>query len=169
MDQMDEQIDSSQVAQGNKGMIEWSASEYVEHDKSPLWYAVLGVVSLALAAFAVFVIKQYTFAALIAVMVVAIVIWARRPAQEMFYQLNPEAISINGKLFSLSDFRAFGIVQDGALYYATLLPNKRFSPGVNVYFPHELGEQIVDILGSRLAMETIKPDFVDKLMNKLNF
>lgn len=152
-----------------QGVLEWTASEYVEHEKSNTWFVWLGVIALALLILAVFVIKEYTFAALIVVMTVSIVVWARRPAMEMHYQLSADMIAVNDKQFMLHGFRAFGVLQEGAIYYAVLLPIKRFSPGVNVYFPHKLGEQIVDVFGATLPMEDIKPDFIDKLTNRLNF
>ena len=60
-------------------------------------------------------------------------------------------------------------MQEGALYSITLLPRKRFAPGVNVYFPPEQGEQIVDMFGAVLPMEPIKQDFIDRLGEKLHF
>jgi hypothetical protein len=36
-----------------------------------------------------------------------------------------------------------------------------------VYFPEEAGEKIVDILGQRLPMETLKLDMIDILVRKL--
>lgn len=149
--------------------LEWQASEYVEHEKSLKWFIVLGAVTAALVALAIFLLKNYTFAVLLVVMAAAIVVWAKRPAREMYYKLETATIWVNDKPFALHDFRAFGLVQDGAIYTVTLLPNKRFSPGVTVYFPHELGEQIVDVLGASLPMEDMEPDWIDKLTRKLNF
>lgn len=149
--------------------LEWQASEYVEHEKSLKWFVILGVVTLALVVLAVFLLKNYTFAVLLVVMAIAIVVWAKRPAVEMQYRLNTTGVWINDKHFALHDFRGFGVLQDGAVYAVVLLPNKRFSPGVTVYFPHTLGEQIVDILGTSLPMEDMKPDWIDKLTRKLNF
>lgn len=149
--------------------LEWQASEYVEHEKSIKWFIVLGVIVVILAALAVFLMKNYLFAVLIVVMGSAIAVWAKRPATEMHYQLSPESVLVNDKRFVLHDFRAFGLLQEGAVYSVILLPNKRFSPGVNIYFPHELGEQIVDTLGAALPMEDIQPDWIDKLTRKLNF
>lgn len=149
--------------------IEWSASEYVEHEKTNMWFVGAVLVAFALLMFAIFVIKEYTFAVLIVVMTVAVIVLAKRPAAEMQYNLSSDEISVNDKHFKLSDFRAFGVLQEGAVYYAVLLPNKRFSPGVNVYFSGDLGEQIVDVLGRTLPMEDIKPHFIDKLASRLNF
>ncbi|MNY79362.1 hypothetical protein D3C86_2199690 [compost metagenome] len=48
-----------------------------------------------------------------------------------------------------------------------LIPVKRFLPGVTVYFPETLGEQIVDFLGARLAMQELHLDIIDKVVRKL--
>jgi len=149
--------------------LEWQASEYVEHEKSAKWFILLIVVALALAALAVFLLKNYTFAILIVVMAVAVAVWAKRPAAEMQYQLDASGVSVNGKRFAMHDFRAFGVLQDGGIYAVMLLPTKRFSPGVTIYFPHELGEQIVDTLGAALPMKDMQPDWIDTLTRKLNF
>jgi hypothetical protein len=48
-----------------------------------------------------------------------------------------------------------------------LIPHKRFMPSVNVYFPAESGEEIVDVFGESLPMEHVEPDIIDKLSRKL--
>lgn len=149
--------------------LEWQASEYIEHEKSLKWFVILGVVTLALVAAAVFLLKNYTFAILLVVMAIAIAVWAKRPASNIYYRLNTTGVWVDEKFFSLHDFRSFGVLQDGAVYAVMLLPNKRFSPGVTVYLPHEMGEEIVDILGTTLTIETIQPDWIDRLTRKLNF
>jgi hypothetical protein len=59
------------------------------------------------------------------------------------------------------------VIQDGDHHSIMLIPTKRFSPGVSVYFPEEVGEQIVDILGQRLPMENLKLDVIDIVVRKL--
>ena len=65
------------------------------------------------------------------------------------------------------DYRAFGIMKEGSHYSAVLIPKKRFSINVKVYFPTGSGEAIVDALGARLPMEEVKLDFLDKIVNFL--
>lgn len=150
-------------------VLQWQASEYVEHHKSPSWFLGLWAGAAALLIMAIFIMREYTFAALVVVMAAAIAIWAKRAARDMHYQLDSSALTVNGKRFALNGFRAFGVLQEDAVYYAVLLPNKRFSPGVNVYFTHDLGERIVDMLGASLPMEDVKPDVIDNLSRRLNF
>lgn len=149
--------------------IQWQASEYITREKNTLWYVLLAVATVVLAALALFLIKDITFAVLIVVMAVAVGLFARRPARDLTYRLSYDGLTINDKFFAFSNYRAFGVVQEGALYSITLLPRKRFAPGVNVYFPPEQGEQIVDMFGAVLPMEHIKQDFIDRLSDKLHF
>lgn len=164
-----EAVPTAQPAQSAVAAIEWQASEYITREKNTLWFVLLGVVAVVLAALALFLIKDITFAILIVVMAVAVGLFARRPARDLSYRLSYDGLTINGKFFAFQDYRAFGVVQEGALYSITLLPRKRFAPGVNVYFPPDQGEQIVDMFGAVLPMEHIKQDFIDRLSEKLHF
>ena len=71
------------------------------------------------------------------------------------------------RLYHFDEFKAFGLIQDGDHHSIMLIPRKRFAPGVSVYFPEDAGERIVDILGQRLPMETLKLDVVDVIVRKL--
>lgn len=150
-------------------VLQWQASEYINREKNTTWFVGLVVVAVALAVVAIFLMKDFTFALLIVVMAVALAVIARRPSREIQYQLSEAQLRVGEKTFPLGNFRAFGVVQEGAIYSVSLTPVKRFRPSVNVYFPQELGEQIVDILGSVLPMEDMKPDMIDKITEKLNF
>ncbi len=148
--------------------VTWSAKEYVDLEKGFGWYVIAVVVLLALIAADIFFLKSYTFSVLVVVMSVALVIYIRRPARTIQYTLSGrQGLYIGEQLHHLSDFRAFGLIEDGDHHSIMLIPVKRFSPGVSVYFPEEAGEQIVDILGQRLPMETLKLDLIDLLVRKL--
>ena len=148
--------------------ITWTASEYVQNDKHALWYLVLIVATIVLLGIAIFM-KAWTFAVLVVVMGIALGVLAGRPPHSIKYVLSDYGLRVDEKTFAYHDFRAFGVVQDAALYSIVLVPNKRFMPNVTIYFPGEMGEQIVDIFGSFLPMEHIELDFVEKLMRKLHF
>lgn len=148
--------------------VTWTASEYVQHDKQAAWYLVLIVATVLLLALAIFM-KAWTFALLVVVMGIGIGVLAGRPPHSVRYTLSEYGLRIDEKNFSYHDFRAFGVVQDAAMYSIVLIPNKRFMPAVSVYFPSEMGEQIVDIFGAFLPMEHVELDLVEKLARKLRF
>lgn len=148
--------------------ITWSAQEYVHLDRSPLWFVLFAFVVLALVAVDFFLLKSWTFSALVIVMAVALVIYVRRPPRTLTYGLSPkQGLYVGEKLYEYDEFKAFGLIKDGEHHSIMLIPRKRFAPGVSVYFPEDAGERIVDILGQRLPMETLKLDVVDLIVRKL--
>lgn len=148
--------------------VTWTAEEYIQGDKNVLWYIIFAVVALGLIAIDVFFIKSYTFSILTVVMATAVVVYASRPARTINYALSVnQGLYIEDKLYRFDEFKAFGVIKDGDRHSIMLIPVKRFSPGVSVYFPEESGELIVDILGSRLPMENLKLDMIDILVRKL--
>lgn len=150
--------------------VSWTAHEYIHEDKGTGWYIVFVIVVIGLIAADIFLLQSwlYTFSVLVVVMAIALVVYARRPPRDVQYTLSgKQGLYIGDRLYHLSDFKAFGLIKDGEHHSIMLLPIKRFAPGVSVYFPEEAGEQIVDILGQRLPMETLKLDPIDILIRKL--
>ena len=148
--------------------VTWQAQEYVHMDKSPVWFVVFVIVVLALIAVDVFILKSWTFSALVIVMAVAVIIYTRRPPRELTYALSAkQGLYVGERLYHFDEFKAFGLIRDGDHHSIMLIPTKRFSPGVSVYFPEASGEQIVDVLGKLLPMEELKLDVIDVLVRKL--
>jgi len=148
--------------------VNWVASEYVHLEKNALWFVTFAFVVLGLIATDVFLLKSWTFSLLVIVMAVAIIVYIRRPPREIQYGLSGKhGLYIGEKLYNLTDFKAFGLIRDGEHHSIMLIPVKRFAPGVSVYFPEEVGEKIVDILGTRLPMETLKLDMIDVIVRRL--
>lgn len=148
--------------------VSWTAQEYVHMDRSPLWFVIFIVIVLGLIAVDVFLLKSWTFSALVVVMAVALVIYIRRPPRTLTYALSPaQGLYVGEKLYHYDEFKAFGLIKDGDHFSIMLIPRKRFAPGVSVFFPDDAGERIVDILGQRLPMENLKLDVVDLIVRKL--
>jgi len=148
--------------------VTWTAQEYIHIDKSPIWFVLFVVVVLGFIAIDIFLLKSYTFSALVIVMAVAVVIYTRRPPRTLTYGLSVrQGLYVGEKLYHFDEFKAFGLIPDGEHNSIMLIPTKRFAPGVSVYFPTEAGERIVDILGQRLPMEELKLDIIDVVVRKL--
>lgn len=148
--------------------IHWAAAEYVYQEKNGLWFMIFAIVALGLVAADIFFLKSYTFSALVAVMAVAIVIYSKRPPQQINYTLSPRhGLYIGENLHAFSEFKSFGVINDSGHNFIKLVPVKRFGLGVSVYFPAEQGEQIVDLFGSVLPMDQIKLDAFDVIIRKL--
>jgi len=165
-----DQVSTSQPPTLEKGekTVTWNAQEYIHLDKTPVWYILFFIVVIGLVAVDVFLLKSWTFSVLVIVMAVALIVYSRRPPRTIVYGLSSlQGLYIGERLYHFDDFKSFGIIQDGEHNSIMLIPIKRFSPGVSVYFPEESGEQIVDILGQRLPMEELKLDIIDTVVRKL--
>jgi hypothetical protein len=148
--------------------VTWVAREYIHIDKGVWWYVIFITVALALIAADIFLLKSYTFSVLVVVMMVALIIYIRRPPRDIQYTLSGnQGLYVGERLYHLTDFKSCWLIKDGDNNSIMLIPVKRFAPGVSVYFPEEAGEKIVDILGQRLPMETLKLDMIDILVRKL--
>lgn len=147
--------------------VRWQAHEYIHREKNAGWFVVFAVVVLVLMAIAIFFMQSITFAILIPVMAVALIVYTRRPPRLLDYTLSAKGLYINDQLYSFSEFKGFGVIHDGDEFSVMLIPIKRFRMGVSVYFPEEAGEAIVDMLGARLPMQQLHLDPIDKVIRKL--
>ena len=146
--------------------VSWEAEEYIVRDHNILWYIGLFVVAAALGTLAVF-FKGWSFLVLIVLCVISLMIYSLRPPRKLHYKIDNKGLTEGKNLYKYDDFRAFGILREKSHYSAILIPKKRFSLQVKVYFPEGSGEAIVDQLGNHLPMEEVKLDFLDKLVNFL--
>ena len=151
----------------NSSIVNWDATEYVQKHKSGGWYVGLALVGMGLVALSVW-LQWWTFTALIILSVLALIVYSVRPPRTLHYSLSDKGLSEGDRLYAYSDYRSFGVLQDGGNYAIFLTPRKRFSARVVIYFPEDRGEEIVDAFGARLPMEEAKQDFLDKLVNFLH-
>jgi hypothetical protein len=164
----DQQEDNWQKSDYDEPPVNWTADEYINTDKGWMWYALFVVIVLGLAAAGYFLMHAITFSVLVVVMAAAVIVFSRRPPRTIQYTLSgKQGLYIGEKLYKFADFKAFGLLHEDGHNSIMLIPIKRFSPGVSVYFPEEAGEQIVDILGARLPMKELKLDFMDIIIRRL--
>lgn len=146
--------------------VSWTATEYIAKSHNSWWYFGLVVVSAGFGTLAVF-LKSWTFLILIILSAITLIVYTIRPPRKISYTLDSKGLTEGKNPHPYENFRAFGILNEGKNFSAVLIPKKRFSPSVKVYFPEGSGEAIVDALGARLPMEEVKLDFLDKIVNFL--
>jgi hypothetical protein len=149
-------------------LVTWEASEYIHRSKDALWTIGFLAVTLLFLGAAVW-FQAWTFVALIIVMAVAMGFFAFRPPRIAKYSLSKDGLQINGKFYDFAEFRAFSVKPEEAFFVILLIPVKRFMPAITIYFAEADGEKIVDILGSYLPMEEVKPDPIDSFMRHIRF
>ena len=163
----DESNDAAQPDQGNDAVIRWQGTEYLHQDQTKTWYIVLGVVTVVLMALAIILMQSFTFALLIPVMAVTLVVYTRRPPAINDYILSRKGLHVNDKLYPFAQFKSFSIVRTAGVNSVVLVPRKRFQIAQTLYFPEEIGEQLVDMLAARLPVREGTPDVIDRFLSRL--
>lgn len=157
-EEYDDELDEESVT--------WSAHEYIHQEKGALWYIVFSLLLIVGVGVTIW-LQQWTFTAVLIVIAIVIIVNGRRPPRELTYVLNGDGLIIDNKLHKFEDYKSFGVIQDREHFFVMLIPIQRFQPSVSVYFPEELGEAIVDMLGTRLPMKDLKLDAVDYVVRWL--
>ena len=142
----------------------WQATEGRQVSRGVVWYVMLGVISIGLMALAIFIFKSITFAVLLVVIDIAVIVLTGKPPRSINYGISPKGIYVADKLYDFSEFRAFGVIDEPGSPSIIVLPVKRFSTGVTLYFNIEDGERIVDMLGARLPLQEVKLDLLEKVI-----
>lgn len=147
-------------------IVSWEAEEYIVRDKTRWWYAGLIAIGLVLSGVSVW-LQWWSFLVVVVLSIVSLIIYAMRPPRILHYSLSNKGLSEGDRLYEYSEFKSFGILQEGGHFAIALTPVKRFSPRMLVYFPQAQGEEIVDAFGARLPMAEVKLDVLDKLIKFL--
>jgi hypothetical protein len=146
--------------------ITWQAEEYIVPGRNKWWYVGLFATGIALSILSI-LLQWWTFLVLIILCVITILTSTIRPPRKITYALSSQGLMEGTTLHKFEDYKAFGILKENTHYSAILIPKKRFSLSVKVYFPEGSGEAIVDALGARLPMQEVKLDFLDKIVKFL--
>ena len=149
-----------------KTIVNWEAREFIEYKKNAGWYCGLAAVVIALSVLAI-LWQQWTFLVLIFVATIALLTYTVRPPRMLHYSLSNKGLSEGNNLYTFDEFKSFGVLNENNHYCIVLTPRKRFGMRLRVYFPESEGEQIVDVFGSKLPMEPVKLDVLDRLVRFL--
>lgn len=158
-----------QYIDGDEESIRWTASEFVAHHKTPVWFIVLTLVTIALVGLVFFLTHDIFSSAIIGIGAIGFGIYAGRTPKEVEYGLTPSGLSIGNRYYQLADFRSFSVISDGAFRSVMLNPLKRFGINITVYYDPEDEDIILDILSASLPHEERNPDPLDQLMRRIRF
>jgi hypothetical protein len=150
-------------------VVTWEASEYINHQKSPRWYVLLTVATVLLAAVLWLLLGDIWSMIVIAVMYMAITVYARREPRTLRYSVSSSGISIGEKHFDYDQFKSFSIIEETGVPSVTLDPTQRFMPSVSIYFSPEDGQRIVEELAKSLPQEQKSMNAVDRAMMRIRF
>lgn len=145
----------------------WSASEFVEHDKSISWYLILGGLTLVVDIILYFWTRDFISIFAVTAMAVLLGVMGSRKPRVLDYRLDSSGLTVGNVFHPYAEFKSFAIMEDGALRTITFLPVKRFMPPISVFYAPEDQEQITEVLGRHLPMELRQRDAIDRFSRRI--
>lgn len=149
--------------------VNWTASEYIAHEKNVSWYLLLGVAVLGFSVVVFLLTKELVSSVVIVIMGTAFGAFAARKPQELNYSLDNTALHVGPRSYTYAQFKSFTMIDEGAIHSIMLMPLQRFMPPLSVYYAPEDEDKISKALSSYLPYEDRKQDYVDRIMRKVRF
>jgi len=147
----------------------WTASEFVAHQKSLGWYALLGLGTVVIAGVIFLLTKDTISTSVIIIAGIVLGVYGARQPRQIEYQVDARGVRVDQKYYEYDTFRSFSIVPEGAFSSIIFTPLKRFASFKTIYYAPEDEAKIVALLDSRLPLQEYSHDIVDQLMRHIRF
>lgn len=149
--------------------VSWSASEFMNHQKSPFWYVIAAGVLLSIGL--IFYLLMDELFGPIAVIVLGslLLIGASRKPRTLDYLVDEHGIVVGHREYVYDDFQSFAIIKEDSVESIMLMPQKRWSPTLTIYFDPTDGQKIFNVLSTYLPLEERQKDSIDKFLHKIRF
>ncbi|HSD56456.1 MAG TPA: hypothetical protein VLA92_04885 [Candidatus Saccharimonadales bacterium] len=149
--------------------VEWTASEFIAHNKGMGWFAAVGAGSVLLAAIIYLVTHDILSAVIIIVVAILLAVSGSRKPRVLHYRINDSGLAIGDKFYPYSEFKSFSVMEEGAFSSVMFLPLKRFMPPISIYYEPADEERIINVIAYFLPLENRRHDVIDNLVRRIRF
>lgn len=149
--------------------VQWTASEFLAHQKSGKWYVLLILAAVVVSAFIYGITRDWMSSSMVVIVAVLFAIVAGRKPRTLQYGLSSYELVIQEKHYPLANYKSFSVINEGAINSIMLIPIKRFAQGVSMYYAPEDEGRIINVLSAALPYEERQQDPVDRLMQRIRF
>lgn len=149
--------------------VEWSASEYVDREKSRGWYAWLAVGAVVISAGIYLLTRDIAAIVVVVVLTVALGVSGGHKPRVINYRLDGKGLKAGSKFYPYKAYKSFTMPEEGPFAVVVMLPLKRFDFPASAYLAPDTADKAVTLLSEHLPMERGELDTVDRLMRRLHF
>jgi hypothetical protein len=150
-------------------ILSWSASEFVQHDKSNRWYFNLGVGAVTVAILTFVITRQILSAVVILLMAVMFGLYGRTKPKTLQYAVQTDGIIVGNDFLTYDTIKSFSVIAENGMPYVQILLQKRLSIPVNIYADPAQLDQVATILGQYIPYDQKKRDIADIISSRLRF
>jgi len=154
---------------GGDQSVAWTASEFVAHDKSAGWYALLAMAGLLLAALIFVLTRDVVSVAVVITAGLLLGVYGAHKPRQLEYRIDGRGVGIGQKYYGYHEFKSFSVVPEGAFASIVFMPLKRFAVPTTIYYAPDDEEKILAVLSNQLPFEEHRRDAVDGLMRRIRF
>jgi len=156
-------------AETHADTVEWTASEFIAHDKGFGWYAGYALVAVIIAALLYLIIRDVFSIIVVAIMAVILAVAAARKPRVMEYKLDRSGLTVGNKFYPYQAYKSFSLPETGPFVSIELAPLKRLGFPVSLYLAPDNQDRVLEILSDHLPMERHELSSLDHLMHQLRF
>ncbi len=153
----------------NMDGVQWTASEFLAHQKNSNWYLILILGAFGLSVVVYLLTRDIISSISLLIFAILLAIVAARKPRTLRYHLGDHGLQVEERFYPYQDFKSFSVINEGAINSIMLLPLKRFATGVTMYYAPEDEQKILDVLSAELPYEERQQDPVDKFMQRIRF
>lgn len=147
---------------------EWEAPEYIAHNHGVGWYLALTIITAGAAAGIYFISSRDIVAtAIVALLGVAVGVFAGHQPGTAKYQIGPSRLKVNGKSYEYAAYKSFSISREPEFSSLNITPLKRLMPPLTVNYDPKDEKKILEALGDRLPYDPSQADAIDRLARRL--
>lgn len=151
------------------GSVEWSASEFIHHDKGFLWYASF-VLLIGLVIAGVYWLTHDIFSVIgIACLAIILGVVTSRKPRVLDYRLDHTGVTVGQTFYPYAAYKSFAVVEEGPFTSVVFVPMKRLALPLNLYLAPEDEEKAVEVLGRYLPIQRGELSGFDHLMRHARF
>jgi hypothetical protein len=150
-------------------LLSWSASEFIEHDKTITWYAGLAGITVLIAIIVFIFTRQIVSIILVALMAVVFGVYGSAKPRILSYAVTTQGLVVGDKMHPFSTVKSFSVIQEEGMPYIQVLFQKRLSIPITIYAAPEEIDVIAETIGQYVPYDQKKRDVADKLSSKIRF
>jgi hypothetical protein len=149
-------------------LFQWQAPEFAYTSKPFGWYLGIFAVFAGLIGLAIW-LQQWVSIVLLAVMAIAISVWANRKPKVLIYKITNYGVNVESKKYLFDDFRAFYEYSDYNQPTIDLVPVKRFGTLVSLPLATPDAEEVKQTIAHMVPKIEHHEDIADKLFRRMRF
>ncbi len=149
--------------------MEWKAPEYEYREKTPDWFWILGIITLALA-FAAVMLDNAPLGILIGLAGFSLALYGAKRPEIVTFRIGPKGVKVKDKIYEYENLESFWINYDPPRKKQLIIRSKKtFMPHIKIMLGEEDPEKIREYLLQFIKEEKIEESFTEIISEILKF